>query len=33
MEMFVRTLFSWIELKDLFATSKIHNYGMIYLYQ
>ena len=33
LEFFVRILFSWIALKDIFAMLKIHDYGMIYLYQ
>ena len=32
-EIFARILFSRIESKDIFATFKIRNYCMIYIYQ
>ena len=32
-EIFATISFSWIVLKDIFATLKIHNLGMIYLQQ
>ena len=33
LEIFERILFSWIALKDIFATLKIPNWSMVYLYQ
>ena len=32
-EIFAGILFLRIELKDIFATLKVHDFGMIYMYQ